>query len=93
MDYLLAQNKLVEPLYQLEKAGKFSDELEKAGKFNQDKAPVNEEGRAFIEGQLLKGGEMLGAVWLTAWRDAPPDTYLRSTLIRRKSAALSKGQP
>jgi hypothetical protein len=93
MDYILAQNKQVESLYQLEKAGKFSDELEKAGKFNQDKAPVNEEGRAFIEAQLLKGGEMLGALWLTAWRDAPPDTFLRGTLIRRKSAAMSKGAP
>jgi len=89
LDYLVAQNKLVEPLYQLEKAGKFNDDLEKAGKFNQDKAPVSEEGRAFIEGQLLKGGEMLGAIWVTAWRSAPPDTYLRSQLARRQGAAAS----
>jgi hypothetical protein len=86
-DYLLAQNKLVEPLYALEKAGKFNDELEKAGKFNQDKAPVSEEGRAFIEGQLVKGGGMLGAIWVTAWRSAPPDTFLRSQLARRQGGA------
>jgi hypothetical protein len=87
LDYLLAQNRLVEPLYRLEKDGKFSDDLEKAGKFNQDKNPVNEEGRAFIEGQLLKGGEMLSALWVTAWRSAPPDTYLRSDLVRRQAKA------
>ncbi|MES1167485.1 MAG: hypothetical protein ABUL68_05720, partial [Pseudomonadota bacterium] len=86
-EYLLAQNKLVEPLFQLEKTGKFNDELEKAGKFNQDKAPVSEEGRAFIEGQLLKGGGMLGAIWITAWRSAPADTFLRSQLARRQGGA------
>jgi len=90
MDYLLAQFKLVEPLYQLEKAGKFSDEMEHAGKYHQDTGPVDPEGRAFIEGQLLKGGEMLGSIWLTAWKDAVPDTYLRSQLVRRQAGT---GQP
>ena len=87
MDYLIAQNQLVEPLYQLDKEGKFSDELEKTGKFHQDTKPVNEEGRAFIEGQLLKGGEMLGAIWTTAWRNAGPDNYLRGQLVKRQIAA------
>jgi hypothetical protein len=92
LDYLIAQNKLVEPLYQLEKAGKFSNELEKAGKFNQDTQPVNEEGRAFIEGQLLKGGEMLATLWTTAWRGAGPDQYLQGQLVKRQAQAAGAPQ-
>jgi hypothetical protein len=30
---------------------------------------------------------MLGSIWLTAWRGAVPDTYLRAELIKRQSAA------
>ena len=86
VDYILASNKLVEPLYQLEKAGKLNDDLEKQGKFNQDTSPVSAEGRAFIKARLLTGGEMLGAVWLTAWRAAPLSNYLRADLIRRQAA-------
>ena len=86
MDYLLAQNQLVEPLYQLEQAGKLSDQLEKTGKFHQDPNPVDAEGRAFIESQLLKGGAMLAAIWTTAWHEAVPDTFLRSQLVRRQAA-------
>ncbi len=78
LDYLLAQNKLVEPLYAMDQAGKFRIE---AGK------PPTEEGRAFITGQLLKGGEMLGALWLSAWRDAPVDTFLRGQLLKRQGTA------
>jgi hypothetical protein len=74
IDYVLAQNKLVEPLYQ----------LEKAGKLGHGEQPITDEARAFIEGQLLKGGEMLGAIWLTAQRGAVPDTYLRASLLKRQ---------
>jgi hypothetical protein len=77
-DYLLEGSRLVEPLYQMEKAGKFSREKDQA---------VMPEGRAFIEGQLLKGGQMLGAIWLTAWKNAVPDTYLRSSLLKRQGIA------
>jgi hypothetical protein len=75
MDYLVAQQKLVEPLY----------ELEKAGKLNHDDQPANPEGAAFIEKQLLVGGHMLGSIWLTAWRTAAPDPYLRAQLLKKKS--------
>ncbi len=74
MDYLLAQHELVEPLYQLDKGGKFRVE----------NAPPTPEGRAFIEKQLLVGGEMLGRIWLTAWRTAEPDNYLRTQLLKKK---------
>jgi hypothetical protein len=78
MNYLRAQQKLVEPLYILEKAGKFSHEKGEA---------IEPEGRDFIEARLLAGGEMLGAIWLTAWRQAYPDVYLRAQLLKRQAAA------
>jgi hypothetical protein len=78
MDYLLAQQKFVEPLYVLEKAGKFSHEKDE---------PVQPEGRDFIKARLLTGGEMLAAIWLTAWKQAAPDTYLRAQLLKRQASA------
>lgn len=77
MDFLVAQNKEVEPLYQ----------LEKEKKLGHGKEPITPEVRAFIEGQLLNGGEMLGAIWLTAWREAGPDDYLRGQLLKQKTTA------
>jgi hypothetical protein len=76
LDYLAATNRQVEPLYQLEKDGP----LRMGG-------PPTAEGRAFIDDQLLRGGEMLGSLWLTAWRHAGPDFYLQSQLVRRNAAA------
>lgn len=72
--YLTDQNKMVEPLYQLEKAGKLSVEGDKG-----------REGRAFLEAQLAKSGQMLGNLWLTAWKGAPIDAYLERQLSQRKS--------
>jgi hypothetical protein len=86
VDYVLAQHELVEPLYRLEQEGKFSDALEHEGKYRQDARPVNAEGRAFIADRLLTGGQMLAALWVTAWKQAGPDVYLRAQLLRRKSA-------
>jgi hypothetical protein len=76
MEYFLAQHALVEPLYR----------LEKAGQFNADSAD-NSEGRAFIERQFLRGGEMLGSLWLSAYRHAGPDVYLRAELARRSGTS------
>jgi hypothetical protein len=81
IDYLLAGNKLVEPLYQLEKAGKFAH--------GKDEEPTPE-GRAFIEKQLLVGGAELAAIWETAWKSAMPDTYLRASLIKRAGGIPAK---
>ncbi len=76
MDYLRAGNGRVEPLYQ----------WEQAGRFRADGSPGSQEGRAFIEQQLLAGGEMLGSLWFTAWRTAPADRYLLGVLARRSGA-------
>lgn len=83
MDYILAQFEQVEPLYRLEKDGLL-------GRGDQ---PITSEGRAFIEGQLLTGGEMLARVWLTAWLTAAPDPYLRTALTKKKIAAEAKLAP
>ncbi len=85
MDFLLAQNQLVEPLYVMEKAGKLS---------RAETEPILPEGRAFFEARLLAGGDMLAKIWLTAWRTAAPDTYLRGVLLRRQAeAAPAKATP
>lgn len=76
MDYLVAQNARVEPLYQLEKAGKIGPE-------SADLA----EGRAFLCEQLRVGAEMLGALWRAAWENTVPDVYLRDQLLKRRAGA------
>jgi hypothetical protein len=73
LDYLYAQNRQVEPLYR----------LEKDGMFRADGSPGSLDGRTFIDAQLLQGAQMLGSVWLTAWRQAGPDMYLRAQLAKR----------
>lgn len=73
--YLVAQNKYVEPLYELDKEGGLSGEPGKGM-----------EGLPFLEGQLVKAGQMLGDIWLTAWLDAPEDTYLERQLDQRNAA-------
>lgn len=80
MRYLEVQHAQVEPLYA----------LEKAGKLNHDDTPPSPEGRAFIDGQLVRGGEMLAAIWVTAWRNAAPDTYLRAQLEKRRAGAPTR---
>jgi hypothetical protein len=80
--YLTEQHAKLEPLYQMEKAGKLTAEK-----------PEAKEGRAFLENQIVIAGEMLGSLWLTAWREAPPDTFLRSSLLKRKAAETQSTPP
>jgi hypothetical protein len=75
-DYLRGQHGKVETLYQ----------LEKDGKFRTDGAGDPAEGRQFIIEQVRLGGRMLGSIWLTAWRNAAVDTYLRAQLEKRQAA-------
>ena len=79
VNFVVAANKLVEPLYKLDKDGKLSD-----------KGDAGAEGRAFLEGQLVKSGQLLGDLWLTAWATAPEDTYLERELQQRAAAAEPK---
>lgn len=71
------QHKLVEPLYQLDKEGKLSPNR-----------PRGQEGRAFFDQQFLTASEELGSLWFSAWREAPPDSYLKSHLAHRRSQSM-----
>jgi hypothetical protein len=55
-EYLRAQHRNVEPLYQ----------LDKDGKLGQGDRNLADEARVFIESRLIDGAQMLGAIWLTA---------------------------
>ena len=74
--WLADGNKLVEPLYEMQRNGQFS------GTGEQGLA-----GRPFLEGQIVKAGQMLGNLWFTAWQNAPADTYLARQLQQRAAAA------
>ena len=74
MEFILAQNKLVEPLYQLNQDKSLSD----------DGGPGSK-GRAFITQQLLAGGQLLGDLWFSAWQTAPEDKYLKGELKKRNT--------
>ncbi len=76
VNYIVDQNKYVEPLYQMEKDGQLSGEGDKGL-----------DARPFLDGQLVKAGQMLGNLWLTAWVDAPEDTYLQRQLQQRSAAS------
>ena len=78
VSYLVEQNKLVAPLYQMDKDGLLSGRGEKGMA-----------GRSFLEGQLVKAGQMLGNIWLTAWRNAPEDKYLQTQLKQRAAKAAT----
>ncbi|MES2659053.1 MAG: hypothetical protein V4689_10580 [Verrucomicrobiota bacterium] len=77
MDYINVQHAFVEPLYQLEKSGALKGDV----------AATSVEGKKFIEDRLLNGAQELGAIWLTAWKNARPDEYLRTQLEKRRDAA------
>ncbi len=74
LSYLRAQFAQVEPLYAMEKAGKLDPERADA-----------KEGLAFLERQMAIASHMLGSLWLTAWHEAPADTYLRGQLFARSA--------
>jgi len=83
MSFLREQNRRVEPLYQ----------LEQAGGLKADGSPGSFDGRSFIDEQLLRGGQLLGSLWLTAWRTAPADRYLQGVLARRSGAHRPPAKP
>lgn len=76
VNFTVANNQLVEPLYQLDKDGKLSN-----------KGDAGAAGRVFLESQMLKSAQLLGSIWLTAWLTAPEDTFLEKQLADRAAAA------
>ncbi len=83
MNFVIGQNKEVEPLYR----------LEKEGKLKADGTPGSLDGKPFIEEQILKGSQMLGSLWLTAWREAGPDVFLQSELVQRQATKQAPPAP
>ena len=79
MVYLLETRQQLEPLYQLEKDKKLSGD-----------PGTEREGRAFLEAQIVKGGQMLGDLWFSAWQQAMEDEYLIRSLKERAKAAAEK---
>ena len=77
LQYILASHAQMIPLYELDTAGHLDKET-----------PAK--GREFLNGQLAKGGQMLGDLWYTAWKEAPPDKFLQGYLARRKLAEEKK---
>jgi hypothetical protein len=75
VNYLVDQNKLVEPLYEMDKNGQLTGDSGKGM-----------DGRPILDAQLVKAGQMLGNIWLTAWLEAPEDTYLERQLQQRAGA-------
>jgi hypothetical protein len=76
MSFILEQHKLVEPLYQFDTQRKLSRD-----------GDIDPQGHEFINRQLRAAGQMLGDLWLTAWQHAPPDTFLKASLAKRRLAA------
>lgn len=77
MSYLATQQARVVELY----------ELDKARAFDPEQPTQATDGRAFIEEQLLRGGQMLADIWLTAWTNTTADDYLKKQLLKRQAAA------
>ncbi|MCS7337256.1 MAG: hypothetical protein NZ739_03330 [Verrucomicrobiae bacterium] len=76
--FVFAQHEQVEPLYRLEKAGKLTGE-----------GALGREGKAMLEGQLVRAAQFLADLWYTAHATAPVDTYLRTQLQRRAAAGAA----
>ena len=74
MGYFVETQNLVEPLYQLEKEHKLSPDNGKSS-----------EGKAFLDAQLIRGGQMLGDLWFSAFEQAAEDSFLIKELKARKA--------
>jgi hypothetical protein len=77
LSFVAQQAPLVETLYQMEKEGRLSGNGERGL-----------EGREVLGKQIVRGGQMLGDLWLSAWQSAPVDGYLRSQLALRQTGGV-----
>ncbi len=73
--FIRAQQGQVEPLYRLEKDGAFTPDADP------------ERARDFLTGQMALGARLLANLWVSAWRDAPEDTWLIRKLSERRQGA------
>jgi len=76
--FIQEQHSKMEPLYALEKRGGFTAEK-----------PEARQGREMLEQQLAAGAQLLANLWVSAWKQAPPDTYLLRQLKQRAEKPVS----
>jgi hypothetical protein len=80
MEYIKASLLLVEPMYQMEKAGAFAAN---------DKRGTSD-AREFTKQRLAAGAQMLTNMWLTAWEESavdPPDPYATPAALKNSPTA------
>lgn len=82
MEFIFEQHRLVVPLYEYDRDKKLSGE-----------GDLGMKGKTFLGDQLVKAGQMLGRMWYSAYQQAPPDTYLKGQLMRRKANATATNPP
>lgn len=76
--YFDGTEKLVEPLYRLEEEQKLNPD------------DPHSEGKQFLDNQLVRGGQMLGDLWFSAWQQATEDRYLVNQLKQRQAQTAEK---
>ena len=79
VSFIVEQNKLVEPLYQLDRDGFFSDHGDAGSK-----------GRAFITQQLIAGGQLLGDLWVSAWQSGHARYFFKISISTSKIGFSSR---
>lgn len=79
--FIAAQNKQVEPLYQIEKEHRLSG--------HGDVDPI---GKNFLEHQIVLGAQRMGDIWFTAWQDATEDKHLKTELEKRQQPRTDSGR-
>lgn len=80
MNYISTEHQFIVPIYQ----------LERSGALKADVAATSTTGKKFIVDRLLEGSQALASIWLTAWKEAGPDEYLRGQLEKRRDAAMTR---
>lgn len=83
VEFLTEQHGLVETLYTLEREGGLTGEGDRG-----------REGLDCLGTQMLRAGAFLGDLWLSAWLQAPPDSWLQEQLTKRNAGkSPSSAQP
>jgi len=74
LKFINEQHALVEKVYIMDRDGALTQ-----------RDPKSAQGREFIGGQLVKGGQFLSDLWYSAWRHAPTDKFLIGELKKRNA--------
>jgi hypothetical protein len=81
LNFINAQAALVEKVYMMDRDGALTPRNAKSS-----------EGKEFIGGQLVKGGQFLSDLWYSAWLHAPADKFLMGELKKRAAEKKAAAQ-